>query len=284
MKKRLWIGLPITVVLGTTVTFNLLFNIPDTPEIIALSDGALNPHLQCFESSPGASIDLDGNLNLLVWNLYKQNRINWQAALSEFSSDKQLLLLQEARLDDELKRWVASGGWSGGQVNAFKAFDETSGVLTLGWNKPRLACGYTEVEPWIRLPKSGLYSEYPLSNGQTLIVVNLHAINFTWGIEEYQRQVNALIAKLVAHSGPAIVAGDFNTWSEERLNAMKVRFATIGLTEVVFSPDHRTRFITGLPLDHVFYKGLTLKKAEAPQTDASDHSPLLVSFTLPTDK
>ncbi|POB67940.1 hypothetical protein CRN59_22775, partial [Vibrio vulnificus] len=31
-------------------------------------------------------------------------------------------------------------------------------------------------------------------------------------------------------------------------------------------------------------KGLVLQKAEAPQTDASDHNPLLVSFTLPTDK
>ncbi|MCV5940289.1 EEP domain-containing protein, partial [Escherichia coli] len=67
---------------------------------------------------------------------------------------------------------------------------------------------------------------------------------------------------------------------EYRITAMKQALREANLREVQFSPDHRTQFITGLPLDHVFYRGLTLKNAKAPQSDASDHNPLLVSFTL----
>ncbi|EIO3967939.1 endonuclease/exonuclease/phosphatase family protein [Vibrio vulnificus] len=284
MKKRYWLALPLLLTGGGLLVFHSIFTIPAQPEITTISDGAFNQQLRCFESQSRAAIDHNGELNLLVWNLYKQNRSNWQQALVEFSENRQLLLFQEARLNDDLKRWIGSGGWSGEQVNAFKAFDKAAGVLTLGWRKPHLACGYTQLEPWIRLPKSGLYSEYPLSDDQMLIVVNLHAVNFTWGVQEYQQQVNDLIAALKEHPGPAIVAGDFNTWSEKRLQAVTERLENAGLTEVTFSPDQRTRFITGLPLDHVFYKGLVLQKAEAPQTDASDHNPLLVSFTLPTDK
>ncbi|HDY8156426.1 TPA: endonuclease/exonuclease/phosphatase family protein [Vibrio vulnificus] len=284
MRTRIWVGLPLALVLGGIFAFHTVFHIPEQPEMTTISDGSFNQQLHCYESSTRASIDQEGRLNLLVWNIYKQNRANWQSVLTQMSAGAQLILLQEASLEDGLKRWIASGGWSGEQVNAFKAFDKAAGVLTLGWRKPRLACGYTQLEPWIRLPKSGLYSEYPLSDGQMLIVVNLHAVNFTWGVQEYQQQVNDLIAALKEHPGPAIVAGDFNTWSEKRLQAVTERLENAGLIEVVFSPDQRTRFITGLPLDHVFYKGLVLQKAEAPQTDASDHNPLLVSFTLPTDK
>lgn len=52
------------------------------------------------------------------------------------------------------------------------------------------------------------------------------------------------------------------------------------MKEVEFTPDQRLRFMTGLPLDHVFYKGLTLEQAQAPESDASDHNPMLVSFRL----
>ncbi len=52
----------------------------------------------------------------------------------------------------------------------------------------------------------------------------------------------------------------------------------VGLMEVAFEPDNRTQFITGLVLDHVFYRGLEVEKAKAPITDASDHNPMRVTF------
>jgi endonuclease/exonuclease/phosphatase (EEP) superfamily protein YafD len=56
--------------------------------------------------------------------------------------------------------------------------------------------------------------------------------------------------------------------------------ATLGLSQVTFEPDHRKKFITGLALDHVFYRDMKVKRAEAPLSDASDHNPLIVEFSL----
>jgi len=215
-----------------------------------------------------------------VWNIYKQNREGWSEELSRLSSDAQLLLLQEASLNTGLKQWLSEQGWEGNQVNAFKVMGESAGVINLARTTPNLACGYTEMEPWLRLPKSGIYARYPLSNGQVLAVVNLHSVNFTYGTDEYQLQLEALANELSQHTGPIIVAGDFNSWSEERMSVMKQVLTSLGLSEVSFSPDNRVRFISGLPLDHVFYRGLKLENAKAPESDASDHNPLLLSFSL----
>ncbi|TOE88347.1 endonuclease/exonuclease/phosphatase family protein, partial [Vibrio parahaemolyticus] len=87
----------------------------------------------------------------------------------------------------------------------------------------------------------------------SLAVINVHAINFTVGTEEYTSQLSALETLLKQHSGPIVFAGDFNSWSEYRITAMKQALREANLREVQFSPDHRTQFITGLPLDHVFY-------------------------------
>ncbi|MDF5512591.1 endonuclease/exonuclease/phosphatase family protein, partial [Vibrio parahaemolyticus] len=128
--------------------------------------------------------------------------------------------------------------------------------------------------------KSALYSEYPLSNGSTLAVANIHAVNFTLGVQAYQQQIDVLVNALTKHQGPVILAGDFNSWNEARWSTLRDIVEKLALQEVVFQPDLRTRFITGRVLDHVFYRGLTLEKAKAPTTDASDHNPLLLGFKI----
>lgn len=236
--------------------------------------------LRCAHASNVESIDNNGDINLLVWNIYKQNRDNWSQELTKYSEDKQLVLLQEASMTAELKEWIKQPFWFGNQVDAFKAFERSAGVLNLSKSLPKLACAYTELEPWLRLPKSAIYATYPLSDGELLAVVNIHAVNFTYGTDEYQRQLGALVAELSKHPGPIIVAGDFNSWSADRMAVMKNALDKLGVQEVSYHPDHRTQFITGLPLDHVFYRGLALIQAEAPESDASDHNPLEVMFRL----
>ena len=62
------------------------------------------------------------------------------------------------------------------------------------------------------------------------------------------------------HSGPVIMAGDFNAWSRPRMNAL-YRFAReMSLREVRFSDDQRRRAF-GRPLDFVFYRGLSVHDA-----------------------
>jgi len=260
--------------------YKLVFNIPEHPQLITVGENSVGQPLVCFQDDKALPLDQQGQLGLLVWNIYKQNREGWSEELSRLSSDAQLLLLQEASLNSGLKQWLSDQGWEGNQVNAFKVMGESAGVINLARTTPNLACGYTEMEPWLRLPKSGIYARYPLSNGQVLAVVNLHSVNFTYGTDEYQLQLEALANELSQHTGPIIVAGDFNSWSEERMSVMKQVLTSLGLNEVSFSPDNRVRFISGLPLDHVFYRGLKLENAKAPESDASDHNPLLLSFSL----
>ncbi|MGR5418743.1 endonuclease/exonuclease/phosphatase family protein [Vibrio diabolicus] len=279
MFKRFFLALAF-LIMAVLVGFQVIFTVPDQPQIITQTGSELTQDIRCIEFSGSKALDQGGEINVLVWNIYKQNRNNWQSALNEFSADKQLLLLQEASMTPSFKQWLVDGNWVSNQVSAFKALGSGAGVISIAQGQPEKACAYTSKEPWLRLPKSALYSQYQLSNGERLAVVNVHAINFTVGTQEYVSQLTALEMLLKHHTGPILFAGDFNSWSESRVNAMRQALKAADLQEVTFSPDHRVQFITGLPLDHVFYQGLTLKYAKAPQSDASDHNPLLLSFTL----
>nr|WP_217275061.1 endonuclease/exonuclease/phosphatase family protein [Vibrio coralliilyticus] len=275
--------LPVVAIAAVVGGFQLIFSLPKQPQLLTISPSGEDISLRCTHASNVESIDNNGDINLLVWNIYKQNRGNWSQELTKYSSEKQLVLLQEASMTPELKEWMKQQLWFGNQVDAFKAFERSAGVLNLSKSLPKLACAYTELEPWLRLPKSAIYATYPLSDGQVLSVVNIHAVNFTYGTDEYQRQLGTLVDELSKHQGPIIVAGDFNSWSADRMAVMKSALEKLGVREVSYHPDHRTQFITGLPLDHVFYRGLTLIKAEAPESDASDHNPLEVTFSLADD-
>lgn len=57
-----------------------------------------------------------------------------------------------------------------------------------------------------------------------------------------------------------ILGGDFNTWSDSRSQALRKAMSNAGLIEVSFDPDNRSRFMDGEVLDHIYYRGLELKK------------------------
>ncbi|WP_425597849.1 endonuclease/exonuclease/phosphatase family protein [Vibrio nereis] len=280
MKKKHLILTVITLTLLAVIGYQTVFTVPKHEQLSSISGDSVELSLKCYNNTQAKTLDREQRINVLVWNIYKQNRDNWKNELAELSQSAQLVLLQEASMTPDLQQWIDQQGWFGSQVDAFKAFDATAGVLNLSQDTPNLACAYTELEPWLRLPKSALYATYPLSDGSELAVVNIHAVNFTYGTEEYHRQLSTLVEELLSHEGPIIVAGDFNSWSESRLQVMKKALDRVGLLEAAYDIDNRTQFITGLPLDHIFYRGLELIKAEAPITSASDHNPILVSFKL----
>lgn len=281
MKIKYWaIGLSVVIFSGL-VGFYSIFNVPSKPQIISINQQHSASDWYCHQSpSRPPAIDNHGQLNLLVWNIHKQGDQGWKPALTQFSQDKQLLLLQEASLTQELQQWVTEQEWGASYVNAFKAFGVSAGVLNLASQLPIRACAYTSVEPWIQLPKSALYARYSLSNGQDLVVVNIHAINFTLGTEDFEKQIVRLENAVKKHEGPLLIAGDFNTWSDSRLRELRQITHALGMQEVAFTPDHRKRFINDLPFDHVFYRGLQFVAAQSPQTTSSDHNPLLVQFRL----
>ncbi len=280
MKKRYLVLLPVLFSLLGVVIFHLIFSISKQPTLLTLGQDTLGRDLVCYQNPYAQPIDNHGSLNVLVWNIYKQNRKTWEQDLSFYSQHAQLLLLQEANMTDDLRRWITEQGWDGAYVDAFRVFGASSGVLNLSRYMPKLACAYTHIEPWLRLPKSGIFAHYALSNGQTLAVVNLHAVNFTYGQKAYREQLESLLNALRKHNGPMIVAGDFNSWNQQRARFLKQALLALEMKEVYFQPDRRIKFMSDLPLDHVFYKGLGLQHAQAPQSEASDHNPMLVSFRL----
>ncbi len=235
----------------------------------------------CLEFSEATSIDRDGQLRLLSWNIYKQQNSGWERELTEQIKRAELAVLQEVSLAPSFIRWLSDQSWMGQQASAFEVFDKSSGVFNLSKVLPKSVCAIFETEPWLQLPKSALFAAYTLSNGQQLWVANIHAVNFTLGTEDIEQQLTEIEQALKEHSGPVIFAGDFNSWSEPRLEKVLQAMQRLGLQEVPFNPDHRTEFpLTGQPLDHIFYRGLELKKAEVVVTSASDHQPLWAEFHL----
>jgi endonuclease/exonuclease/phosphatase (EEP) superfamily protein YafD len=96
-------------------------------------------------------------------------------------------------------------------------------------------------------------------------------------VDVYSKQLLPIGDQIAHHSGPIIMAGDFNAWSRPRMNAL-YRFAReMSLREVRFRRSAPPRF--GRPLDFVFYRGLSVHDASVLVTRASDHNPLLVEFS-----
>ncbi|MFC3393554.1 endonuclease/exonuclease/phosphatase family protein [Brenneria rubrifaciens] len=218
-------------------------------------------------------------LRVMVWNIFKQQKMNWLSVLQNFGRNTQLVLLQEAQSTPELIRFATSNYLSTDQVPAVVLPQHPSGVMTLSAAQPIYCCPLREREPLLRLSKSALVTVYLLHDGRQLMVINIHAVNFSFGVEVYSKQLEAIGEQLTHHRGPVIMAGDFNAWSQPRSNAL-YRFAKrMTLQEVGFVDDHRRKAF-GRPLDFVFYRELDVVQSSILVTQASDHNPLLVEFQL----
>lgn len=222
-------------------------------------------------------------LRVMVWNIFKQQRADWLSVLESCGKDAQLVLLQEAQATPELVSFATANYLAADQVPAFVLQQHPSGVMTLAAAYPVYCCPLREREPLLRLAKSALITVYPLFNGQQLMVVNIHAVNFSLGVDVYSKQLGPIGEQIANHQGPVIMAGDFNAWSRKRINALFEFANDMELREVSFTADLRRKAF-GRPLDFVFYRNLGVAKASVLETSASDHNPLLVEFHLKKEK
>lgn len=132
----------------------------------------------------------------------------------------------------------------------------------------------------LRTVKATSVTEYALSNSTaTLAVVNVHAINFSLGIEAFSRQLGQISDLVKAHEGPVIVSGDFNTWSQNRLETVQKMARESGLRTLVIPDDGRSTFF-GKRVDHVFVRGLQTVAAATPAVETSDHNPIVAVFRV----
>ena len=214
---------------------------------------------------------------VLNWNVEKAQHPGLVAEFAAYAERSDLIFLQEA-VPLKKNQTVVEQSLYEAFVRGYVQNQIETGVLTLARVPHLVHCNITATEPWLRTPKATSVTLYPLHDSRdTLLAINLHGINFSFGIEAYSAQLEAIAALIRPHPGPIILGGDFNTWSERRLRAVEQLAAGLQLTPVPFSPDHRTTTF-GNPLDHLYVRGLTWRSTEARPVSTSDHNPLFATL------
>lgn len=127
--------------------------------------------------------------------------------------------------------------------------------------------------------KNALMTRYWLSSGDLLMVVNLHAVNFTsraW----YQWEFFRLLKTLQHHKGPLIMAGDFNCWNRSRHNIIQTLARGLSLQQAQPERPGLVKQIFGFELDRIYFRQLTLLHMDALENRVfSDHNPLVARFS-----
>jgi endonuclease/exonuclease/phosphatase (EEP) superfamily protein YafD len=239
---------------------------------------------------------LPASITVVSWNAQKGRH-------PQFIKDLKLLLeqekpdivfLQEVKADlfepEQMGGYFAEGWsypWPGGKTN---------GVLTLSRVPPvRIQSVPTKnLEFGVTAPKVSLVTEYPMINGENLLTVNVHLMNFErWSVKKLKHQLEDLKSIMANHSGPIVMAGDFNTWNQKRLQLLKEITQDIKLREVTDFPEGRTTGDTrsefwnevlgvekDLPLDRVFFLSFKPILTRVLNYETSDHRPILVKLKL----
>ncbi len=229
-----------------------------------------------------AGLDPDA-IAFLNWNIYKGNGDNWQQDLSAYASSHDLMTIQEALLDEELSGLLLKHDFNWVMNAAFQLNGDAAGVMTLANSDVIHSCGYKQNEPLIRIPKATLVSYYAIAGSkEKLLVANIHGINFTFGIDDYQQQLETLYQAIRYHQGPMIVAGDFNSWSEARMAKVMQLVDKLSLSDIEYPVNNKTHFF-GMAIDHVFYRQLEAVSNRVMQVTSSDHNPISVTFRVRAD-
>ena len=236
------------------------------------------------------------SISIVSWNAEKGADPHFKSDLSRLViTDKpDFVFLQEARAD--LLETKRIGGYFASSWRYPWPNGKTIGLLSLSHVPP------ARIQPmpskhkefFITAPKLSLVTEYPLANGQRLLAINVHLLAFErWGTSGIGSQLDDLEAVMGEHSGPIILAGDFNAWSQKRLELVQAVAAGLNLTEVTdFTPgrstaDKGSSFLNGLfgideglALDRVYYRGFTHHSAKILSYKSSDHRAIQVTLDL----
>lgn len=229
----------------------------------------------------GQQAQQDGGLaatfSLLNWNVEKAKDPSLVSEFAELARLSDLIFLQEA-VPLKKTQTVIEQSLFEAFVRGYVQNEVETGVLTLARTPHLVHCQLLATEPWLRTPKATSVTLYPLADSDdTLLTVNLHAVNFSFGVKAYQGQLDRAAELIRGHEGPVIFGGDLNTWSGMRQGVLDSLADELGLIPVPFPPDHRTTQF-GKPLDHLFVRGLAWQSTKTKEVSTSDHNPLLATL------
>lgn len=126
--------------------------------------------------------------------------------------------------------------------------------------------------------KSMLLTSHTFSDGELLHIVNMHGINFV-SHRSFNSELKKIESLLKSYCGAMIVCGDFNNWSKKRIASLNIFTKTLSLNKASIDEKHHVKHVFSKPIDHIFYRGLKLIKAEAIDTKKiSDHNPIHAVF------
>ncbi|MBT3980543.1 MAG: endonuclease/exonuclease/phosphatase family protein [Bacteriovoracaceae bacterium] len=222
---------------------------------------------------------LEKEFSILVWNVYKEQKENWQTEYRKLKGNYDIHIFQEAMCCQT----KPERGYQ--QVFAKSFIYTNTGVATGVSTSSRVGAVFSQYlrsigrEPIVATPKMALITKYSLPYGEKLLVANIHSLNFVSN-KEWAMQLTGLLSKLSQHKGPLLIAGDFNTWNEERVATMLKSTNKLRLNSVSFNNSDTRLRILGYPLDHIFYRGLTVKNANVIKSNGSDHQPMSVQFKV----
>lgn len=222
-------------------------------------------------------------INVLLWNVYKCKKKGWQDDFIALMRGKDLVLLQEAILNSPFDlhfkeslqhQWIMARSFKNLKTNIVTGVKTGSNVAA----KRHHFSASVHGEPITKTKKMLLATEYPLdTDGQSLLVVNSHIINFV-SFKKYKAHLAQVFQTLEQHSGPILLAGDFNTWNGKRLKYFNALAMSFSLKEVEIERQPRLNHLLQ-HLDHVYCRGLEVVDAKV-HTDihSSDHFPISLSL------
>ena len=220
-----------------------------------------------------------GDIRLVNWNIQKGGDPEWTADLATFTDDPDLMIFQEAVYGTD--EWdVVASDHHRSFAPGHRTATSLTGVMTLSSAEPLTQCNLLTVEPWLRSPKATVITEYGLTDtDETLLVVNIHAINFTFGNRDFKEQVLQALFVVNDHPGPVLLSGDFNTWHWRQSRILQDLAESRGFEGLDFDEDHRKRAF-GQALDHIYIRGLQVIDSTTASFESSDHNPMSVRLSL----
>jgi len=128
--------------------------------------------------------------------------------------------------------------------------------------------------------KTSLITHHKISDERTLLIVNLHAINFVKS-SDFKHELDELHVSIKNHQGAMIVAGDFNTWNAKRISYLREFTHSLELKQVDFSNTKDIKRVFSNTLDYIFYRGVELLSSSVVNSKKiSDHNPIIAKFKL----
>ena len=225
---------------------------------------------------------LKESFSIFVWNVHKENHSPlFEKKLKKLLLDNpsDFLLFQEFKYS---KSSFTLKDYAYVLASNIETKRHLYGVLTAGKTAfENINCNLTKNrEMLIATHKSFIISQHLLANQKTLCLVNIHAINFV-SLKSFAQELGEIKRILLNYEGPMIVVGDFNNWSDKRVEVLEAFQRELTLTKAEPSMSHHIKHIFYKPLDHIFYRELNLLQAEAIDTKKiSDHNPIYAQFKI----